>query len=50
MATLYKFIKSEKFKFSVLWIWGFDVLQVTKNLKTQKLNEQEVDLSMLRPF
>ena len=48
MATSYKSMKSEKLKFSVLWILGFDDLQVTKIQKTQKLMEQEVDLSMLR--
>ena len=48
MATSYKSMKSEKLKFSVLGILGFDDLQVTKIQKTQKLMEQEVDLSMLR--
>ena len=48
MVTLYKPIKSENFKFSVSWILGFDDLQDHKNPKTQKLNKQEVDLSMLR--
>ena len=30
MVTWYKSIKSQNFKFSVLWILGFDDLQVTK--------------------
>ena len=46
MATSYKSKKSEKLKFSVLWILGFDDLQVTKIQNTQKLKEQDVDLSM----
>ena len=34
MATSYKSKKSQKLKFSVLWIWGFDDLQVKKIPKT----------------
>ena len=47
MATSYKSTKSEKLEFSVLWILWFDDLQVTKIQQSQKLKEQEVDLSML---
>ena len=34
MATSYKSMKPKNLKFSVLWIFGFDNLQVTKIQKT----------------